>query len=150
MVAVIQRVSEAQVTISGNRYSGIKKGLFVLLGIHQNDTQAELEWLVTKLMNLRIFSDEAGKMNVSLVDYGGELLVVSQFTLLASTAKGNRPSFMKAAKPEDAFPLYEEFIKRTEAFLSSKVQTGMFGADMQVSLVNDGPVTIILDSADKK
>ncbi|WKN45970.1 D-aminoacyl-tRNA deacylase [Tunicatimonas pelagia] len=150
MIAVIQRVSEASVTIDGRISGKIDIGLLVLLGIEEADSQEDIDWLSRKIANLRIFSDESGVMNRSLVDVSGEMLVVSQFTLHASTKKGNRPSYIKAAKPDTAIPLYEKFIKATNDLLEKPVQTGEFGADMKVQLFNDGPVTIIIDTKDKK
>ena len=148
MRLVIQRVSQASVTIEGTVRSVTGKGLLVLLGIEEADDRQDSEWLVQKLLNLRIFSDDAGKMNSSLADVQGELLIVSQFTLHASTRKGNRPSFIRAAKPEQAVPLYEGFVDLCRQ--SVPVKTGVFGADMQVALMNDGPVTIIIDSKNRE
>lgn len=146
MRIVIQRVSEARVDI-GERTSGkIGQGLLVLLGITHDDTDEDIEWLVKKLVNLRIFSDAEGKMNMSVVDVGGGILVVSQFTLYADAKKGNRPSYIRSAPPDTAIPLYERFLDTLRIRFSGPVETGEFGAMMQVSLVNDGPVTIILDS----
>ena len=150
MRAVIQRVSTASVTIEGQVKSSIGKGLMILLGIEPADNEADAEWLCKKIGSMRIFSDEAGLMNLSVQDTGGELLVVSQFTLHASTKKGNRPSFIRAARPEQAVPLYEKFVAMLSAETGIQVQTGEFGADMKVSLVNDGPVTIIMDSQAKE
>ena len=150
MIAVIQRVSQASVTIQNQVKSSIQQGLLVLLGIEEADHQEDIDWLVRKISNLRIFNDEQEVMNKSLLDVKGEALVVSQFTLHASTKKGNRPSYIKAAKPETAIPLYEQFIKTAEVQLGKPIQTGQFGADMKVSLINDGPVTIIIDTKDKK
>jgi D-tyrosyl-tRNA(Tyr) deacylase len=149
MRIVVQRVSEASVRIENKIIGLISKGLMVLVGIETTDVQSDADYLVQKLLNLRIFSDEEGKMNLSIQDVGVELLVVSQFTLHASTKKGNRPSYIRAARPEQAIPLYTYFIEQAQKELKSKIQTGEFGADMQVSLVNDGPVTIILDSQNK-
>lgn len=149
MIAVIQRVSEAGVKIEGNLKAQIGKGLLVLLGIEDADGDEDTDWLSTKIANLRIFNDAAGVMNVSVKDDGGEVLVVSQFTLHASTKKGNRPSYIKAAKPDVAVPRYEKFIAMLEAALGKTVQTGEFGADMKVSLTNDGPVTIIIDTKNR-
>ncbi|WAC01534.1 D-aminoacyl-tRNA deacylase [Lacinutrix neustonica] len=149
MRVVIQRVSKAKVTIEDNTVAAIRNGLLVLLGIVSEDTQEDVNWLVNKIVNLRIFPDAKGIMNESLMATHGEMLVVSQFTLHASTKKGNRPSYIKAAKPEIAIPLYEAFIKSSETILDKTVQTGQFGADMKVELVNDGPVTIIIDSKDR-
>ena len=150
MIAVIQRVSEASVTIEGSVRGKIRVGLLVLLGIEEADSQEDIDWLSRKITNLRIFNDENGVMNRSLIDIVGEMLVVSQFTLHASTKKGNRPSYIKAAKPDTAIPLYKKFIQATEALITRPVQTGEFGADMKVQLLNDGPVTIIIDTKDKK
>lgn len=146
MRIVIQRVSEAAVKIDGNKVGEIQKGLLVLLGIEHQDGQDDAKYLIQKLINLRIFSDADGKMNVSVQDVNGGILVVSQFTLHAATKKGNRPSYIRAARPEQAIPLYEYFVAELQNQFSAKIQTGQFGADMQVSLVNDGPVTIIMDS----
>jgi D-tyrosyl-tRNA(Tyr) deacylase len=149
MIAVIQRVSESSVRIDGNIKSKIGIGLLVLLGIEEADGREDIEWLAKKIVNLRIFPDEQEVMNKSLLDVGGELLLVSQFTLHASTKKGNRPSYIKAARPEIALPLYEEAIGVLEAELGKSIGTGTFGADMKVSLVNDGPVTLIMDTKNK-
>jgi D-tyrosyl-tRNA(Tyr) deacylase len=149
MIAVIQRVSESSVTIDGKVKSKIGIGLMVLLGIEEADGREDIEWLAKKIVNLRIFPDEQEVMNKSLLDVGGELLLVSQFTLHASTKKGNRPSYIKAARPEIALPLYEEAIRVLEAELGKSIGTGSFGADMKVSLVNDGPVTLIMDTKNK-
>ncbi len=146
MKVVIQRVSKASVTIEGNKVASINNGLLILLGIIDEDTNEDVSWLSNKITNLRIFNDENGVMNQSLKDVHGDALVVSQFTLYASTKKGNRPSYIKAAKPEVAIPLYETFVKQIETDLGKPVQTGEFGADMKVELLNDGPVTIIIDS----
>lgn len=150
MIAVIQRVSEASVTIDQKVSGKIGAGLLVLLGIEEADTDEDIDWLSRKIANLRIFNDEAGVMNRSLTDVNGEMLVVSQFTLHASTKKGNRPSYIKAAKPDTAIPLYEQFVQKAEVLIGKPVQTGEFGADMKVRLLNDGPVTIIIDTKDKK
>ena len=150
MKVVIQRVSQASVTINKEIVAQIQKGLLVLVGIEDTDNQEDIDWLSVKIANLRIFGDENNIMNLSLKDIGGEILVVSQFTLHAATKKGNRPSYIKASKPEIAIPMYEKFIKQLELELGKKVQTGQFGADMKVSLVNDGPVTIIIDSKNKE
>lgn len=145
MKLVIQRVSSASVTIDGKLHSSIGKGLLVLIGVHSEDDDSEIEYLTKKLTQLRIFNDENDKMNLSLNDIGGEILLVSQFTLYAQCDKGHRPSFMQAARPEKANLLYEEFIEHCRNLIgASRVQTGVFGADMKVALVNDGPVTIIL------
>ncbi len=150
MRAVIQRVSEASVTIEGNEVASISKGLLILLGIVDEDTQEDILWLSKKIANLRIFGDENNVMNRSLLDVKGEAIVVSQFTLHASTKKGNRPSYIKAAKPDVAVPLYENFIKQFELDSQRNVQTGQFGADMKVALLNDGPVTILIDSKNRE
>lgn len=150
MKAVIQRVAEASVTINGQKTAAIQNGLLILLGIENEDTPEDINWLVSKIINLRIFEDENEVMNLSVKDIDGDIIIVSQFTLHASTKKGNRPSYIKAAKPEIAIPMYENFITRTETELDKKVQTGEFGADMKVSLINDGPVTILIDSKNKE
>jgi len=150
MRAVIQRTSNASVTINGKVKSEIGYGLMILLGIEEADGQEDIEWLVRKIMNMRIFNDEQGVMNLSLLDKSYEALVVSQFTLHASTKKGNRPSYIKAARPEVAIPLYEKFIEEFSIQLGKPVKTGEFGADMKVALVNDGPVTIIMDTKQKE
>ena len=150
MRALIQRVSHASVTIDNQLKSSIQQGLLVLIGIEDSDTNEDSEWLTSKLVNLRIFDDENGVMNKSLMDIQGELLIVSQFTLHAMTAKGNRPSYIRAAKPEVAIPLYETFCNLATQKLGKPVQTGTFGADMQVELLNDGPVTIWIDSKNKE
>ena len=150
MKAVIQRVSESSVTISKEIVAQIQQGLLVLVGIEDADNQDDISWLTSKIANLRIFGDENEVMNLSLKDIDGEMIVVSQFTLHAATKKGNRPSYIKASKPEIAIPLYESFVKQMEIELGKKVQTGQFGADMKVSLVNDGPVTIIIDTKNKE
>ena len=150
MKVVIQRVSKASVTIDGNKVASIGSGLLILLGIVEDDTQEDIKWLSGKIINLRIFEDENAVMNRSLLDVNGEIIAVSQFTLHASTKKGNRPSYIRAAKPETAIPLYETFIKQLESDLGKKVQTGQFGADMKVELINDGPVTILIDSKNRE
>jgi D-tyrosyl-tRNA(Tyr) deacylase len=150
MKVVIQRVSKANVTINGVQVASIKKGLLILLGIVNEDTQEDINWLVRKTANLRIFNDDNNVMNNSLIDVDGDVIVVSQFTLHASTKKGSRPSYMKAAKPDVAIPLYENFVKTLESEIGKKVQTGEFGADMKVELLNDGPVTILIDSKNKE
>lgn len=150
MKAVIQRVTQASVVIEGEKISAINIGLLVLLGIEDTDNQDDIEWLTTKITNLRIFGDSNGVMNLSVKEVGGDIIVVSQFTLHASTKKGNRPSYIKAAKPDVAIPLYESFIKQMEASLGKPIQTGEFGADMKVFLLNDGPVTIIIDTKNKE
>jgi D-tyrosyl-tRNA(Tyr) deacylase len=149
MIAVVQRVSESSVTIDGAVRASIGKGLLVLVGIEAADGAEDIDWLSAKIVNLRIFNDASGVMNISVRDEGGDLLVISQFTLHASTKKGNRPSYIKAAKPDVAVPLYEQFIQALEARMEKKVFTGEFGADMQVQLVNDGPVTILIDTKNK-
>jgi D-tyrosyl-tRNA(Tyr) deacylase len=149
MKAVIQRVTKASVTIEDVKVAQIKHGLLILLGIVNEDELADITWLSNKIVNLRIFSDEDGVMNKSLKDSNGEVIIVSQFTLQASTKKGNRPSYIKAAKPNVAIPLYQAFIKQIELDLGKSVQTGQFGADMKVELLNDGPVTIIIDTKNK-
>lgn len=150
MRAVIQRVSEASVTIVEVKVANISTGLVVLIGIEDADNHEDINWLTSKIANLRIFGDENEVMNLSVKDIDGEIIVVSQFTLHAQTKKGNRPSYIKASKPEMAIPLYEAFVNQMETELGKKVQTGQFGADMKVSLVNDGPVTIIIDSKNKE
>lgn len=150
MKVVIQRVSEASVTIENKIAATINKGILVLLGIESLDSQEDINWLTTKIANLRIFEDDNQVMNFSLKDINGEIIVVSQFTLHAATKKGNRPSYIKAAKPEIAIPLYETFVKQMEIELGKQIQTGKFGADMKVALINDGPVTIIIDSKNKE
>jgi D-aminoacyl-tRNA deacylase len=147
--AVIQRVSHANVSIENQLYSEIGTGLLILLGVGHDDTQEDIDWLAPKIVTLRIFSDSEGKMNLSLKDIEGAALVVSQFTLMASTKKGNRPSFIDAAKPDLAIPMYEAFVQRLEKELEKPVKTGQFGADMKVELLNDGPVTIIIDTKNK-
>ncbi len=149
MRVLIQRVSEASVKIEGKVHGSIEQGLLVLVGVEHDDTQEDANWLSQKLINLRIFSDDEGKMNLSSSDIKGEFLVISQFTLHASLKKGNRPSYIKAARPETAIPLYEYFVERLKA-TDHKVETGIFGADMKVSLINDGPVTIWIDSKNKE
>ena len=146
MRTVIQRVANARVTVEGKVISSIGQGLLLLLGIVAEDTEEDIDWLVKKVLNLRIFNDESGVMNKSILDIDGESIVVSQFTLHASTKKGNRPSYIKAAKPEIAIPLYEKFVHKLELEIGKKVGTGIFGADMKVDLLNDGPVTIIIDT----
>ena len=150
MKVVIQRVLESSVTIDMQIVAQIQKGLLILVGVETCDSQEDINWLTTKIANLRIFEDDNQVMNLSLKDNNEEVIVVSQFTLHAATKKGNRPSYIKAAKPEIAIPLYEAFVKQMEAELDKKVQTGKFGADMKVSLINDGPVTIIIDSKNKE
>jgi D-tyrosyl-tRNA(Tyr) deacylase len=148
--AVIQRVSQASVTIEGQKVADIQHGLLVLVGFEDADTQEDITWLTAKIANLRIFGDDNGVMNLSLKDSNGEMIIVSQFTLHALTKKGNRPSYIKASKPEIAIPLYEGFIAQMETELGKKVQTGKFGADMKVNLLNDGPVTIVIDTKNKE
>ncbi len=150
MRAVIQRVLEASVTIEGEKVANIEKGLLVLVGIEDASNQEDINWLTAKIANLRIFGDENDVMNLSIKEIEGEMIVVSQFTLHAATKKGNRPSYIKASKPDYAIPMYESFVKQMEIELGRKVQTGQFGADMKVSLINDGPVTIIIDTKNKE
>lgn len=150
MIAVVQRVSQASVEIGGELRARIGGGLLVLVGIEDADNDDDIDWLTGKIVNLRIFNDASGVMNISIRESGGDIIVVSQFTLHASIRKGNRPSYIKAAKPEIAIPLYERFVKVLAVDLGKSVQTGEFGADMKVSLVNDGPVTIIADSKRKE
>lgn len=150
MRAVVQRVASASVEVAGTRVSAIGRGLLVLLGVQDGDRDEDLEWLCGKVARLRIFPDPAGKMSLALADIGGEALVVSQFTLLASTAHGNRPDFLRAAKPDEAKHLYERFAERLGALLGRQVPTGVFAADMAVALVNDGPVTIVIDSRQRE
>ena len=150
MRAVIQRVSSASVAIGGEIKSSVSQGLLILLGIEPEDTQDDIDFLIKKVSQLRIFNDESGVMNLSVLDIDGEILCVSQFTLYASTKKGNRPSYIRAAKPELAIPLYEKFCVDLGIVLNKTVKTGEFGADMQVSLVNDGPVTILIDSKNRE
>lgn len=150
MRAVIQRVSEASVTVEKKITGAIKNGLLVLLGIEDADNKEDIEWLSNKIINLRIFNDANGVMNISLKDIDGEILLVSQFTLHASAKKGNRPSYIRAGKPEIAIPLYEQMIAQLEKDLGKKIQTGIFGADMKVNLLNDGPVTIIIDTKNRE
>lgn len=149
MIAVIQRVAEASVKIEEKVKAHITAGLLVLVGIEETDGTEDIEWLAGKIVNLRIFNDEQGVMNVSVKDSGGEILLVSQFTLHASTKKGNRPSYLKAAKPEISIPIYEKFTLEIATQLGKPVQTGEFGADMKVSLINDGPVTILIDTKNR-
>ena len=149
MKVVIQRVSRASVTVQEKSIASIEDGLLVLLGIVNEDTQEDIDWLCNKISNLRIFNDADGVMNTSLLETQGDVIVVSQFTLQSSTKKGNRPSYIKAAKPDIAIPLYENFVSSLESRLNKKVHTGEFGADMKVALLNDGPVTIIIDSKNK-
>ncbi|AOC95136.1 MULTISPECIES: D-aminoacyl-tRNA deacylase [Flavobacterium] len=150
MKIVLQRVSEASVTVENKKTADIQKGLLVLVGIEDADTQEDIDWLAGKIIKMRIFGDENDVMNCSVQDIGGDVIVVSQFTLHASTKKGNRPSYIKAAKPDFAIPMYENFVQAVEKELGKKVQTGIFGADMKVSLLNDGPVTIVMDSKNRE
>jgi len=150
MRAVIQRVSEASVTVDNNITGAINTGLLVLVGIEDADTQEDIQWLSAKIVNLRIFNDAAGVMNVSVKDCGGDILLVSQFTLHASTKKGNRPSYIKASKPDIAVPMYEKMIEQLRVDLGKPIKTGIFGADMKVRLLNDGPVTIVIDTKMKE
>jgi len=150
MIGLIQRVSESSVTIDGDIRSSIGKGLLVLLGIEEADGEEDIQWLTRKIINLRVFDDEKGVMNESILDHEGDILVISQFTLHASTRKGNRPSYIKAAKPEIAIPLYNRFVEVLGEILGKSIHTCEFGADMKVGLVNDGPVTIIIDTKEKK
>ncbi|WP_339609417.1 D-aminoacyl-tRNA deacylase [uncultured Roseivirga sp.] len=150
MIAVIQHVSESSVTIDGQIKAAIGRGLMILVGIEEADNHEDIEWLSRKIVNMRIFEDEEGVMNKSVIDVDGEILVISQFTLQASTKKGNRPSYIKAAKPDVAIPLYEGFKTQLTSDLGKAIGSGEFGADMKVALVNDGPVTIIIDTKDKK
>jgi D-aminoacyl-tRNA deacylase len=150
MIALIQRVTEASVTIDGHIFGKISSGFLVLLGIGHDDSQDDLQWLSSKIVGLRVFADADQKMNLDLKDINGEILLISQFTLHAQTKKGNRPSFIEAAKPEIAIPLYQATVKTLESKLGKAIQTGVFGADMKVSLINDGPVTIWIDSKNKK
>ncbi|MFN0275530.1 MAG: D-aminoacyl-tRNA deacylase [Chitinophagales bacterium] len=150
MRAVIQRVKSCSVEIEDKIYSNIQQGLLVLLGIEDSDTAEDISWLAQKIMNLRIFSDANDLMNLSVTDVNGEILVVSQFTLFASTKKGNRPSFIRSAKPDDAIPLYEAFVKTLQQAANQEIKTGIFGADMKVHLINDGPVTILIDSKNRE
>lgn len=150
MKVVIQRVSHASVTIQGVSKAKINQGLLILVGFEQEDTEEDVNWLCTKIVNQRIFSDEEGKMNLSIKDIQGNILLISQFTLHASTKKGNRPSFIKAAKPPIAIPLYEKTIQELSKLIEKEIETGEFGADMKVELINDGPVTILIDSKNKE
>ena len=150
MRVVIQKVTEASVSIENQTVASIDKGLVVLVGIEDGDTNEDIAWLSSKIVNLRVFDDDNGVMNLSVKEVGGEVLIVSQFTLHASTKKGNRPSYIKAARPEVAIPIYEAFIKQVETLLGKRVPTGQFGAMMQVSLCNDGPVTILIDTKNKE
>jgi len=150
MKAVIQRVTKASVTIEGRINGQIGNGLLVLIGIEDADTDDDIDWLSSKIVNLRIFNDDKGVMNISVKDIAGDILLISQFTLHASTKKGNRPSYVKASKPEIAIPIYEKMITQLSIDLDKKIQTGIFGADMKVELLNDGPVTIVIDTKNKE
>jgi D-tyrosyl-tRNA(Tyr) deacylase len=150
MRVIIQRVTSASVSIDNKVHNAIGKGLLVLVGFEESDTEEDLQWIAKKIVDMRIFSDSEGKMNLSIQDVGGEILLISQFTLFASTKKGNRPSFIRSAKPDIAIPLYEQFIVILNSHLPDKIKTGIFGADMKVALVNDGPVTILMDSKDRE
>lgn len=150
MKIVLQRVSEASVTVDSKIVADIKKGLLILVGIEDADTQEDIDWLAGKIIKMRIFGDENDVMNCSVQDIDGDIIVVSQFTLHASTKKGNRPSYIKAAKPDFAIPMYETFVRTLEKEFNKKIQTGIFGADMKVSLLNDGPVTIVMDSKNRE
>ena len=150
MRAVIQRVTKASVTIEGKINGQIENGLLVLMGIEDADTDEDIEWLSSKIVNLRIFNDEKGVMNISVKDIAGNILLISQFTLHASTKKGNRPSYIKASKPDIAIPIYEKMIEQLSSDLGKEIQTGIFGADMKVELLNDGPVTIVIDTKNKE
>lgn len=149
MRAVLQRVTQASCTVGGEVTGSIDAGLLILLGISADDTQDDLQWLAQKIASMRIFGDDEGLMNKSIMDIGGRILLISQFTLFAQTKKGNRPSFIRAAKPDVAVPLYEQMIKTLGELTSTKIETGIFGADMKITLTNDGPVTIILDTKDR-
>jgi len=150
MRAVIQRVSQASCTVEGQSTGQIEAGFLVLLGVEENDSQEDAVWLAQKIANMRIFSDEDGQMNRSLADIGGRILLISQFTLFAQTKKGNRPGFIRAARPDKAIPLYEFMQAELEKLTETKVETGIFGADMKISLLNDGPVTILIDTQNKE
>lgn len=150
MRAVIQRVTQASCQVDDTITGSIENGLLVLLGIEEADNQEDLEWLAAKIFNIRIFSDENGLMNKSLADITGDILLISQFTLFAATKKGNRPGFTRAAKPDQAIPLYEAMIRQLSTLSGKAVQTGIFGADMKISLINDGPVTILIDTKNKE
>ena len=150
MRAVLQRVTQASCTVDGEVTGAIDTGFLVLLGIEDADTLADLDWLAQKIIGMRVFGDENGMMNKALVDVGGDILLISQFTLFASTKKGNRPGFTRAARPDVAVPLYEKMIEKLSALLGKKVKTGIFGADMKIALLNDGPVTILIDTKDKE
>ena len=150
MRAVIQRVTHAKVTIDGNVKGDIGRGFMILVGIGENDGDEDIEWLTKKIINLRVFDDADGVMNLPITAIGGNILLISQFTLMAMTAKGNRPSYIRAAKPEISIPIYEKFITSLSSAMSHEIQTGTFGADMKVELVNDGPVTILIDSKNRE
>lgn len=150
MRAILQRVSEASVTVEGNELSAINKGLLVLLGVEDTDSQEDLEWLVNKISRLRIFNDNNGVMNLSLLDIDGDVIVVSQFTLFAAVKKGNRPSYLRASKGEISEPIYNKFVERMSKEIGKNVQKGVFGADMKVKLLNEGPVTIFIDTKNKE
>jgi D-tyrosyl-tRNA(Tyr) deacylase len=150
MRAVLQRVTEASCTVEGNITGKIKTGFLVLLGIEDADTMEDLDWLAPKIVNMRVFGDENGLMNKALADVNGDILLISQFTLFAATKKGNRPGFTRAARPEFAIPLYEKMIEKLAALTGKKIQTGIFGADMKIALVNDGPTTIMIDTKNKE
>ena len=150
MRVVIQRVLDSSVTIDGRLHASINKGMTILVGIEEGDNTSDIEWLCKKIVQMRIFDDENGVMNRSIIEDGGEILVISQFTLFASTKKGNRPSYIRAAKPEISIPVYEEFINNLEFLLGKSIKKGIFGADMKVSINNDGPVTIIMDSKNRE
>jgi len=150
MRAVLQRVTQASCTVEGNITGAIENGFLVLLGIEDADTVEDLEWLAQKIVGMRVFGDENGLMNKALADIDGDILLISQFTLFASTKKGNRPGFTRAARPDVAIPLYEKMIEKLSSLLGRKVQTGIFGADMKIALLNDGPVTILMDTKDRE
>jgi D-tyrosyl-tRNA(Tyr) deacylase len=150
MIAVVQRVSSSSVTVEGKIVGQIGVGFNVLLGVSENDTEEDLQWLAKKIVGLRVFSDEEGKMNKDLKDINGNILLISQFTLLGSTKKGNRPSFIEAARPEKAIPMYEKMKEVLSEMLGKKVECGIFGADMKVDIQNDGPVTLVIDTANKR
>ena len=150
MRAIIQRVTQASCTVDGKITGEIKNGFLVLLGVEDADTDGDLQWLAQKIASMRVFGDENGLMNKALADVNGDILLISQFTLFASTKKGNRPGFARAARPDKAIPMYEQMIKELEKLTNKKIATGIFGADMKISLLNDGPVTIIMDTKDKE
>lgn len=149
MRVLIQRVSESKLSIDGELYSSISKGLLVLVGVEDSDTEQDIDYLCNKIVNMRIFPDENGVMNLSLIDVNADLMAVSQFTLMAQTRKGNRPSYIKASKADFSLPMYEKFCAKLESLISHEIARGVFGADMQISLINDGPVTIFIDSNEK-